>query len=160
CSEEVASLEYPPTVSVRRYGNALASTCSLFWPKLLWSYRRGRMLTMVAPASPALQSEQVGDVVLVSFTDRELLDEWKIQKLGDALLSLAARVERRQLVVSLGGVERLSTMMLGKLMALHKRLKERGGRLALCRIDPRIDEIFRIFNFRRLLPIYQEEQDA
>jgi anti-anti-sigma factor len=115
---------------------------------------------MVAPASPALQSEQVGDVVLVSFTDHELLDEWKIQKLGDQLLSLAAGVERRQLVVSLGGVERLSTMMLGKLMALHKRLKERGGRLALCRIDPRIDEIFRIFNFRRLLPIYQEEQDA
>ena len=115
---------------------------------------------MVAPASPALQSEQVGDVVIVSFTDRELLDELMIQKLGEQLLSLAAGVQRRQLVVSLGGVERLSTMMLGALIALHKRLKETGGRLALCRIDPGIAEIFRIFDLRRLLPIYQEEQEA
>jgi len=116
---------------------------------------------MVAPIHPrGLESEQVGDVTIVSLTERELLDELMIQKLGEQLLSLAAGVERRQLVVNMGGVERLSTMMLGKLIALHKKVRQTGGRLVLCRIDSRIYEIFRIFNFRRLIPIYREEQEA
>src|SRR5437868_2688991 len=116
---------------------------------------------MVAPIySRGLQSEEVGNAIVVTFTDRELLDELRIQKLGEQLLWLAAGVERRHLVVNLGGVERLSTMMLGRLIALHNKLKSLGGRLILCRIDPRIYEIFRIFNLRRLMPIYKEEEEA
>jgi anti-anti-sigma factor len=116
---------------------------------------------MIPPTYPhRLHSEQVGNVTVVSFTERELLDELMIQKLGEQLLSLAAGVERRSLLVDMGGVERFSTTMLCKLIALHKKLKNAGGRLILCRIDPRIYEIFRIFNFRRLIPIYQEEPEA
>jgi anti-anti-sigma factor len=116
---------------------------------------------MIAPAYPhGLQAEQVGDVTIVSFAERELLDELMIQKLGEQLLSLAAGVERRRLLVNLGGVERFSTMMLAKLIALHMKVKHAGGRLIVCRIDPRIYEIFRIFNFRRLIPIYQAEPEA
>ena len=107
-----------------------------------------------------LQSEQVGDVTIVSFSDRDLLDAIMIQKLGEELLSLASGVHRRQLVVNMSGVERLSAMMVGKLIALQKDVQNAGGRVVLCRIDPRIYEIFRIFKFRRLSRIYQEEPEA
>ena len=110
--------------------------------------------------SHGLQSEQIGNAVVVTFTDHELLDEVRIQKVGEQLLRLATSLRRHYLVINLGGVERLSTMMLGKLIALHKKLLSVGGRLIICRIDPGIYEIFRIFNLRRLVPIYQEEEDA
>jgi anti-anti-sigma factor len=116
---------------------------------------------MVAPIfSHGLLSEQVGDTLVVTFTDHELLDELRIQRVGDQLLRLAAGLERRQIIVNMGRVERLSTMMLGKLIALHRKLRSAGARLIICRVDPTIYEIFRIFNLRRLMPIYEEEEEA
>jgi anti-anti-sigma factor len=122
---------------------------------------RKTRLAMVAPIfSHGLQSEQVGNAIVVTFTDPELLDELRIQRIGERLLRMAARLGGRHVVVNLSGVERLSTMMLGKLITLHKMLRSIGGRLIICRIDPSIYEIFRIFNLRRLIPIYAEEEEA
>jgi anti-anti-sigma factor len=116
---------------------------------------------MFAPAySRCLQVEQVGDAVIVSFGCRELVDDVMIRWVGEQLLNLAATVAPAQLIINLAGVERFSTMMLGKLIALNRMMRSRGGRLVLCRIDRRIYEIFRIFNFRRLMPIYTGEPEA
>jgi stage II sporulation protein AA (anti-sigma F factor antagonist) len=63
-------------------------------------------------------------------------------------------------VLNFSCVERISTEMLGKLVALQKKVQDRGGRLALCQVNPKLQEIFKIFKLPQLLTIYDDEQEA
>jgi anti-anti-sigma factor len=107
-----------------------------------------------------LEAEQIGRVTVVTFTQRELLEEAIIQAVGEQLLALVEDHNCPRLILNLSTVKRLSTMVLGKLIALHNRVRTAGGRLALCGINPEIRGIFEILNLTRLLPIYVEEQEA
>jgi anti-sigma B factor antagonist len=107
-----------------------------------------------------LEAEQIGQVLVVTFVDRELLEETAIQAIGEQLAALVERLTRPQLVLNLGGIEKLSTMLLSKIVALHKKVRAARGRLALCGIEPRLYEIFDILKLPHLLPIYVEEQEA
>jgi anti-sigma B factor antagonist len=50
--------------------------------------------------------------------------------------------------------------MLGKLISLQRKVKARGGRLALCGIRPQLYEVFRILQLPQLLAIYADEEAA
>src|SRR5262249_55331140 len=128
-SEQVASMEKFRVREQDACQNADRSACCRVGSRLLWMYRhKGKRLAMVAPIfSHGLQSEQVGNAIVVTFTASELLDELTIQRVGDQLLRMAAGLGRRYLLVNLAGVHRLSTMMLGKLITLHKVLRSIGG---------------------------------
>jgi anti-anti-sigma factor len=107
-----------------------------------------------------LEAEHIGNVTVVTFTDSELLDEDTIETVGKQLYGLVDKLDTRHLVLNLAAVRRLSTMMLGKLVALNKRVRTSGGRLVLCRIDPDLHKIFGILNLPPPLPIYCREQEA
>jgi anti-anti-sigma factor len=107
-----------------------------------------------------LEVEQIQDVTVAKFTTRNILTEEKMTVLGRQLLSLGDQVGRGPLVLNFGGVERLSREMLGKLVALQRRVEERGGRMKLCRISPALLEIFKILRLTRVFTICDEEQEA
>jgi anti-anti-sigma factor len=107
-----------------------------------------------------LEVEQIGEVTVAKFTARHLLDEEKVQTIGRELRSLGEEVGHRRLVLNFSGVERLSTELLGRLVALQKRVQEKGGQLALCKINPQVYEIFKILKLPQLLPIFADEQEA
>jgi anti-anti-sigma factor len=107
-----------------------------------------------------LEVEQIGEVTVAKFTARHLLDEDKMQTIGRQLRSLGEEVGNRPLVLNFSGVERLSTELLGKLVALQKTVQENGGRLALCEIHPHVYEIFKIVKLPQLLTIFADEQEA
>ncbi len=107
-----------------------------------------------------LEAEQIGSVTVVTFTQPELLEEATIQAVGEQLMGLVQNQNCPRLVLNLIAVKRLSTMVVGKLIALHKKVRTAGGRLVLCGINPEVHGIFEIFNLPRLLPIYVEEQEA
>ena len=107
-----------------------------------------------------LEVEQIGDVTVAKFTARYILDEEKVQTVGNQLLSLGEQLAGRRLVLNFGTVERLSSEMLGKLISLQRKVKARGGRLALCGIRPQLYEVFRILQLPQLLAIYADEEAA
>src|SRR5438093_9152746 len=107
-----------------------------------------------------LEVEQIGDVTIAKFTARQLLDEEKVQTIGRQLHSLGEEVGNRPLVLNFGGVERLSTELLGKLVGLQKTLQEKGGRLALCKINPHVYEVLKILKLQQVLSIFADEQEA
>jgi anti-sigma B factor antagonist len=107
-----------------------------------------------------LELEEIGDVTIARFTARHLLDEEKMQTLGGQLRSLGEEAGHRPVVLNFGQVERLSTELMGKVMALHKRIQEKGGRLALCKIHPQVFEAFKIFKLPQVLSIFADEQEA
>jgi len=102
--------------------------------------------------------EDIGDVTVVKFIDRRILDEQSIQVLGEQLFGLVDEVGRRKMLLNFSNVEFLSSAALGKFIKLHKKLQEVGGRLILCSIDPEIYEVFEITKLDKFFMIAKDEQ--
>jgi anti-sigma B factor antagonist len=112
------------------------------------------------PRNRSLQVEQVGDVTVVRFVRSELLEDETIELLGGQLYALVDHLGSRKLVLNLAPVKRMASLMLGKIMTLHKKLKPAGGRLVLCGIDPEIRRIFDTLRLPQFLLICKDEQEA
>ena len=112
------------------------------------------------PRRRRLEVEDIGDVTVVNFTDRKILDEQNIQVIGEQLFSLVDEAGRRKILLNFGNVEYLASAALGKLITLNKKLQAAGGRLVLCNIDPQIYEVFEITKLNKLFNIQKEEQAA
>ena len=112
------------------------------------------------PKRRRLELEEVGDVTVVSFVDKKILDEQNIQIIGEQLFSLVDELGRRKLILNFSNVEYLSSAALGKFITLNKKVNAAGGRLVLCNIDPQIYEVFEITKLNKLFNIQKEEQAA
>ena len=107
---------------------------------------------------------------MVSVVDREgvkvarvkanaLLSEEEVEALGAALERLA-ELPGQRVVLSFLGVTHITSVVLRKLVELHKRLEESGGELRLADIDPHVYEMFAITRLDRMLRIYEREDEA
>ena len=112
------------------------------------------------PRRRRLEVEHIGDVTVVNFVDRKILDEQNIQVIGEQLFSLVDEEGLRKLLLNFSNVEYLSSAALGKLITLNKKLQAAGGRLILCNIDPQIHEVFEITKLDKFFNIQKEEQAA
>lgn len=107
-----------------------------------------------------LQVSQTGDVTVVRFVDRKILDEANIQELGQELFQLVEEEGRKNLLLNFSSVEFLSSAALGKLITLDKKVKGAGGKLKLSNIRTEIYEVFAITKLNKLFDIKDEEADA
>ena len=112
------------------------------------------------PRRRRLEVEDIGDVTVINFVDKKILDEQNIQIIGEQLFGLVDQEGRRKLLLNFGNVEYLSSAALGKLITLNKKLQGVGGRLILCNIDPQIYEVFEITKLDKFFNIQKEEQAA
>jgi anti-sigma B factor antagonist len=115
---------------------------------------------MSSPPRRRLEVEDLGDVTVVNFTVRKILDEQNIQVIGDQLYSLVDEGGRRKILLNFGNVEYLSSAALSKLITLNKKLQAVNGRLILCNIAPQIREVFEITKLNKVFAIHAEEQTA
>ena len=107
-----------------------------------------------------IDASKVGDVTVVRFHDRKILDEAGIQELGSELFSLVERDNRRSIVLNFTSVEFLSSAALGKLITLDRKVKAHQGRLKLSNIRPEILEVFQITKLNKVFDIRGEEAEA
>src|SRR5260370_31206260 len=112
------------------------------------------------PKRRRLELEQIGDVTVVNFVDKKILDEQAIQTIGDQLFSLVDQENCRQMLLNFSNVEFLSSAALGKLIKLNKKLQEVKGRLILCNIDPQIYQSFETPNLDPFFTIHKHEHDT
>jgi anti-sigma B factor antagonist len=111
-------------------------------------------------AHRSLEVSEVGDVTVVRFVDRKILDEANIQGLGQELFQLVEEENRSKLLLNFTNVEFLSSAALGKLITLDKKVKSHGGKLKLSNIRPEIYEVFAITKLNKLFDIKDDESDA
>ena len=111
------------------------------------------------PCHPWSSVVQVGDLTVVHFTQRDLLDEVAVFAVGEQLFGLVPEGQRN-LVISFANVQRVASILLGKLVRLQRKLKESGGRLAVCQLGERVGEIFDTLRLSQMLNIYDSERDA
>ena len=110
-------------------------------------------------AKERLKVEQVGDVTVVNFLDKRILDEPTIQAIAEQLFSLVDDGKRR-LLLNFSNVEYMSSAALGKLINLHKKLHVLQGKLAMCNVIPQIFEVFAITKLDKIFKIFPNEDDA
>ena len=104
--------------------------------------------------------EPYGDVSVVQFMEKKILDELSIKEIGDELFELVDTHHKTRLLLNFEQVEYLSSAALGKLITLNKKVRAANGELRLCKIHPDIAEVFRITKLDKLFDICQTEEEA
>jgi anti-sigma B factor antagonist len=112
------------------------------------------------PRRRRLEVEDIGDVTVVNFTDKKILDEQNIQVIGEQLFSLVDELGRRKILLNFRNVEYLSSAALGKFITLNKKVNGSSGKLILCNVDPQIYEVFEITKLNKLFKMEKDEQTA
>lgn len=107
-----------------------------------------------------LQVEHLGAVTIIKFRRREILDVGVIEDIGEQLFKLVHEERRHHLLLNLGNIDRLSTAMVGKFVATHKKAQAATGQLALCNLDSRLLQVFELLRLTDVFPIYPDEQQA
>jgi anti-sigma B factor antagonist len=111
---------------------------------------------LLHPDALPLHLARRGDAVHVTFTDPSL-GTTNAEDVGRHLVALADEPECREIHLDLGRVEFLTSTFLGKLLAMHKRMKARGGVLTLAHVKPLVYEIFAVTQLTRVLHIQPDE---
>ena len=104
--------------------------------------------------------EEVGDVTVVKFVDKRILDEQNIQQIGDQLFELVDDEGKRKLLLNFDAVEYLSSAALGKLITMNKKVRGVSGQLRLCQIKAEIYEVFEITKLNKVFKIHDTEEEA
>jgi anti-sigma B factor antagonist len=107
-----------------------------------------------------LDVNDVGDVTVVRFRDRKIVEDINIQELGQEMFHLVEADNRDKLLLNFSKVDFLSSAALGKLITLDKKMKAHGGTLKLSNIRSEIYEVFAITKLNRLFDIRDDEADA
>lgn len=114
----------------------------------------------MADYSGRLRVETESDMTLVCFNDKNILEEDKIQQIGDAITELIEGASNPKLLLDFTGVEHLSSAALGQLITINNRVKQKGGQLRLCSIDKNIYEVFVITKLNKLFQIHDDADAA
>lgn len=88
--------------------------------------------------------EDIGEVSVVRFTAKRLLDSNDIQVMGMELYRLVDDLGRHNLILDLANVDYLSSSALGKFITLYKKVKAVGGRLVIRNLNAQIRELFKL----------------
>lgn len=107
-----------------------------------------------------LAISDVGDIAVVRFVDRKIVDSANIEEMGDEMYTLVDDDNRRKILLNFENVEFLSSAALNKLILMDKKVKQAGGKLKLCHMRAEIKEVFSLTRLDRLFDIRNTEKDA
>jgi anti-anti-sigma factor len=94
----------------------------------------------------------VGDLSVVGFKAQSLHGRSAMEA-GEELSTVATEDGCQNLLLNLSNIDFLSSDTLGRVVAVHKIMKEKGGRLSLCEVRPPICEILTVTKLDTILNI-------
>ena len=107
-----------------------------------------------------LNVSDVGDVSVVRFHDKKIMEDPGIQELGRELFDLVECDNRKKVLLDFSGVSFMSSAALGKLVTLFKKSHSNGSDLKLCGIHPEVIDVFSVTRLDRLFDIRTDESDG
>ncbi len=102
----------------------------------------------------------VGDLAMVRFLDRKIVDPANIEEVGDEMFTLLEKDKFKNIILNFDGVEFLGSAALNKFIMMEKKVKAGGGKLRLCSLRAEIMEVFTITRLNRVFDIKKTEADA
>jgi len=108
----------------------------------------------MADIRPNIGIEYLDQVIIITFTDRKILEEKDIRSLQESIMSVVDQTDDIRLVLDFANVEFLSSAVLGLLIRISKHILDRKGQLRLCNISPKIYEVFKITQLTKIFDIH------
>lgn len=90
-----------------------------------------------------LKIQHQDDAVVASMAVPRLTEEINLEEFGRELFAIVEQYGCRKLVVSLRGVEYLTSSAIGKLITLHRKMHRLQGHVVFCEIQQTASEILR-----------------
>ncbi len=109
---------------------------------------------------PLIETVEIGEVTVVRFVDRKMIDLTVIDAIGSKLNELVDVLGRRKLIVSFRGVDYIASWMIGKLLWVNGRLKKVNGKLIVCEVSEDLHEVLELTGFLRVVPVVADEATA
>jgi anti-sigma B factor antagonist len=107
-----------------------------------------------------LEVEIVGDVAIVNFVDRKLLEEQQIEEIGLQLFALVDEDGRLKILLNFANLEYVASAAFGKMITLQKKKLHNRGTLIICCVSPEVYEAFEITNLHKFFTIRKDEASA
>jgi anti-anti-sigma factor len=92
---------------------------------------------------PSLETREVDGILVAEFWDCFRLDPTPVQELRTLYESRSKAHGRPEVVVDLSGVGFAGSAALGNFVALQRPVRQNGGRIVFCNVDPTVFEVFR-----------------
>lgn len=109
---------------------------------------------------PQFVAEDVDDATVARLTAREIRHPEIAVELGAQLRALVEQHNRLKIVVDLRDTRYLSSTAFAALLNLGRLLHQRGGKMALCRLDPDVTIGAQIIGIGQVSPIFETEDEA
>jgi anti-anti-sigma factor len=111
------------------------------------------------PASRVRVREE-GEIVLVTLVDRSILDVAVLHQIGEEIGGLIDARPEPRLIVDFSEVELLSSSGLSVLIAIHKKIRAKDGKLCLAGMTTRVHQIFTVTQLDKIFTIHRTIQEA
>ena len=114
----------------------------------------------MADTDSRLMVHRDGEITVVQFMDRNILDEANIQRIGEELAAIVDNAPVPKILIDFDNVDHLSSAALGALITVNNKVRQKDGQLRLANIDPQIHEVFKITKLDKLFQIYGTSHEA
>ena len=101
-----------------------------------------------------------GDLGVVSIQQKQFLNDDVINRFAEEAMDLVESKGYAKLVLDFANVEYLSSKMLGKLMALYKKVQAENGGMALCNVRKDLREVFEVTQLDKILNLQPNQGTA
>jgi anti-sigma B factor antagonist len=96
-------------------------------------------------------------VVILTFLPGLMLSSESDERIDEVLAAIG---EATRVLIDLSQVHILSSIVLGMLVGLHRRMEAKEGALRICSLQPDVGEVFKMTKLDSILDIRPDEQDA
>jgi anti-anti-sigma factor len=106
-----------------------------------------------------LNVEQDADVTIITLlTPRVPVD--LSEAFEERVVQTVDELDEPKVLLDFADVSFISSAILGKLIKLNGRMRDRGGQFKISSLSPRITEVFRITGLDRLFDIHETRDEA
>lgn len=115
---------------------------------------------MAADYSDHFDAEDVDGVTVVTTTTELIRHPPQAQAFSEDLARLVNHDLRTKIVINLKATRYLGSSAFAALIGLSKLVSSKGGKLALCELDPDVMVGANILSLGSLVPIFETEKEA
>lgn len=109
----------------------------------------------------AFTVQQVEKFTVVEFMSPSLMDPVELENIRQELVSLVEDQDKRRIVMDFTRVQYLSSVAIGVVLSMHKKLTElKGSELTLCGVGPKLMELLKITRLDRILRLKPSQREA
>ena len=108
---------------------------------------------------PSVQIHDVDGLMVAEFWDCLRLDPAPVLEIRKHYEAHVQKPGRPELVVDLSGVGFAGSAALGNFVALQRVVRQHGGRIVFCNVDPTVAEVFRASQLESLFA-FEPDRDA